>query len=203
MRLTCPCCGAQVSAEAWQNDATVRQFIGALERLPDRVRDRALPYLGLFRRAGGRDAGASACWSKGLAWPRALRILSDLGDMVGSGSVHWEGGEERPCPPHLWAAALDVVLDRRPKALENNNYLRRVAWELAEKGASQAERDRETQRRQSVRRETQGTEGTEDGQDATPGEERMTKEQWDLLKKYLGQMGNYKENPNTSTTRKE
>ena len=154
------------------------------------MRDRVLPYLGLFRRAGGRGGETSACGSRGLAWPRALRILTDLAALVGSETVHWEGGEDRPCPPHLWAAALDAVLERRPKALENHNYLRRVAWELAEKTACHAERDRETQRRQSVRPETQATQGTA-GTEATPGEERMTKEQWDALKKSLGQMGNY------------
>lgn len=190
MRLTCPCCGAQVSAEAWQNDVTVRQFIAALERLPDRVRDRALPYLGLFRRAGGREASASACGSKGLAWPRALRILIDLGSMVEAGSVHWEGGEERPCSGGLWAQALDAVLERRPKALENHNYLRRVAWELAGPLASRSERDRETQRRQSNRVETPPSQGAEEVfEEAVPQEERMTKEQWDDLLIALGKMG--------------
>lgn len=177
MRLICPCCGALVSAEAFRNETTVRQFIGVLEQLPGRVRDLALPYLGLFRRAGGRDAGA--CGSRGLAWPRALRILADLKALVEPGTVHWEGGEERPCPPHVWAAALDAVLARRPKALENHNYLRRVAWEEAEKLAAHVERGREQQRRQGGPRGEEAVEWREGGADpdADPADRELTREE--------------------------
>lgn len=191
MRLTCPCCGAQVSAEAWQNDVTVRKFLAALEKLPGRVRDLALPYLALFRRAGGRDASATACGSKGLAWTRALRLVMDLAALVEPGTVHWEGGEERPCSPQLWADALDAVLERRPRALDNHNYLRRVAWEMAERGASQAERNREAQRRQSGRSETKQPDSNPESQEIGSGEDRMSKEQWDALKSALGKIGQH------------
>lgn len=133
MRLICPSCGAIASAEAWQNETTVRQFLGVLEKLPGVVRDRALPYLGLFR--SGRKTG--------LSWPRALRVLSGLVDLVEPGTVHWDGGETRPCPPAVWAAALDALLARRPTDLENHNYLRRVAWDKAEQLASLEERSKE------------------------------------------------------------
>lgn len=193
MRLTCPCCGAQVSAEAWQNDVTVRQCLATLERLPGRVRDLALPYLGLFRRAGGRAGEKSACGSRGLAWPRALRLLTDLAALVEPGTVHWEGGEERPCPPHVWAAAMDAVLARRPRALDNHNYLRRVAWEMAEAVASRAERDREAQRRQSVRSDPPAATPEAGGPDADPDERPLTPEEsrefWAGLKEALGKIG--------------
>lgn len=133
MRLICPSCGAIASAEAWHNETTVRQFLSRLEGLPGPVRDRALPYLGLFR-AGVKN---------GLSWPRALRIMTGLAALVEPGTVQWEGGESRPSPPLCWADALDTVLARRPKNLENHNYLRRVAWEKAAALASQSEKDRE------------------------------------------------------------
>lgn len=195
MRLTCPCCGAQVSAEAWQNDVTVRQFLAALEKLPGRVRDLALPYLGLFRRAGGREG--SACGSRGLAWPRALRLLLDLAALVDPGTVHWEGGEERPAPPYLWADALDAVLARRPKALENHNYLRRVAWEMAERLAGQAERAREDARRQADggRKAVDTPLGAEvcvhaAGPDEKPLSPEELRQFWATMKDSIGRIGN-------------
>lgn len=129
MRLTCPACGAIASAEAWRNETTIRQFMGRLEGLPHAVRELALPYLGLFR-----------VGQRGLAWPRAFRLISELSALVEPGTVHWDGGEERPCPPRVWAEAIQATLARRPKALENHNYLRRVAWDLAEQLAAEAER---------------------------------------------------------------
>lgn len=135
MRLVCPACGAAASAEAWGNDAATRRFMEALTRLPAPVQARALPYLGLFRRG-----------EKGLAWPRAERLLASLLELVSPGRVRWEGGEDRPAPPDLWAKALDAVLDRRPQGLSNHNYLRHVAWEMASELAAREERRREAEK---------------------------------------------------------
>jgi hypothetical protein len=135
MKLVCPCCGAVASAEAWENDAAARQALDLVTRLPGMVQSRVLPYLGLFRQGG-----------RGLTWTRALRLLQEVHDMVEAGTVRWEGAEERPCPPTVWAAALDAVLARRPSGLKNHNYLRHVAWETAAGDAARAESDRERDR---------------------------------------------------------
>ncbi len=132
MRLICPSCGACHSLEAWRNDPAWRQFAEALVKLPGPVQSRVLPYLGLFRKG-----------ERGLTAMRALKILDELVNLVKPGTIRWEGGEERPAPPTLWAEALDVVLDRRPQALKNHNYLRHVAWEMARGLAAKIERDRE------------------------------------------------------------
>jgi hypothetical protein len=136
MRLICPVCGALCSAEAWQNDATCRTFIDLLVKFPNDIRSLVLPYLGLFR------TGKS-----GLTWSRAYRVIADLHTLTASGNVQWEGGETRPAPASLWAAAIDAVLVRRPKALQNHNYLRHVAWEMAAPIAARRERDIEAERR--------------------------------------------------------
>ena len=139
MRLVCPCCGAHWSAEAGANDAACRQFMDALLRLPPSVQPLALPYIALFRPE-----------RTGLSWPRALRILTGLVDLVGNGSVDWDGGEARPAPPQLWTQAMQATVDRRPKHLGNHNYLRHTAWEMASGMAAEAERQREAADRHRV-----------------------------------------------------
>lgn len=157
MRLICPSCGAIASAEAWENDAAARQALDVVTRLPGVVQSRVLPYLGLFRQGG-----------RGLTWTRALRLLQQLQDMVESGTVRWEGGELRPCPPTVWAAALDAVLARRPKGLKNHNYLRHVAWEMAAGQAAREERAAERHRlgRAHVPESTEGADRPPGRQDA-------------------------------------
>ncbi|MCE5242484.1 MAG: hypothetical protein ABFD98_15715 [Syntrophobacteraceae bacterium] len=99
-----------------------------MSKLPGQVASRTPAYLGLFRKG-----------ERGLSWPRALKIAAELRQLVSAGTVRWEGGEERPAPPDLWAEALDKVLARRPDALDNHNYLRRIVWEDAKPLAAQAE----------------------------------------------------------------
>jgi hypothetical protein len=135
MRLRCPSCGAIASADTWANDSACRQCLQVGFELPSAVQQRVLQYLGLFRKG--------KC---GLPWTRALRLFKDLRDLVARGTVQWDGGEERPASPMLWADALDAVLARRPHALENHNYLRRVAWEMAKGGAARTETRRELDR---------------------------------------------------------
>lgn len=132
MRLTCPACGAAASLECWMNDATVRQVIDVVAKLPGGVAARTPAYLGLFRRG-----------ERGLSWPRALKIVVSLQALVSAGTVHWEGSEERPAPPLLWAESIDRLLAQRPEALTDHNYLRKIAWTNAKPLAVQAERDSE------------------------------------------------------------
>ncbi|HNW37163.1 MAG TPA: hypothetical protein PKM25_19635, partial [Candidatus Ozemobacteraceae bacterium] len=96
MRLTCPSCGASASFDAWQNDAACRSFCQALIGLPGAVQNRALEYVGLFRPASGA----------GLCWKKALKIVSELAAIVSAGDIQWDGGETRPAPPDVWAAAI-------------------------------------------------------------------------------------------------
>lgn len=147
MRLTCPCCGASASIEAWMNDTAWRQFAECLVReVPSMLQVRVLPYLGLFRalpRAGGGV-------THGLSPTRALRILKDLAALVGKSTIRWKHGEERPASVQLWAAALDATLAARPTELTDHHYLVSVAYDMARGGAVAAEHRRETDR-QGVR----------------------------------------------------
>lgn len=135
MRLICPVCGAAASLEAWQNDLIIRQFEANFMGLPSLVQPRVTAYLGLFRKG-----------EAGLSWRQALKLLSALADLVGSGRVSWEKSELRPAPPELWADALDAVLARSPRGLTNHNYLRHTAFDMAAGLAAQQERTTEARK---------------------------------------------------------
>ncbi len=130
MLLTCPACGAAASLEAWQNDADWRDLVAFVPTIPAQLQSRAISYLGLFR--SGKRA---------LKPAKALKILTGLRDLVMDGTVYWEHNEPRPAPLELWAQALDAVIERRPGALTNHNYLKHTAWEMAASLAVQAERE--------------------------------------------------------------
>lgn len=142
MKLVCPSCGATASAEAWANDAAIRYTIEALIQLPTPVRLQTLAYLGLFRQGG-----------KALPWKRALTIVRSLKDLVAEGTVHWQGGETRPCNAAIWGQAMEATLASGPKGLKNHNYLRKCAWEMAATLAAAMENKREAERRNITRSE--------------------------------------------------
>lgn len=145
MRLVCPSCGAVASAEAWTNDSAIRYFFEALIKLPSPVLQQCLPYLSLFRQG-----------TRALAWRRALVIIRNLHDLVEPRTVHWQGGETRPCPAEIWAKAMEATITASPKSLKNHNYMRKIAWELAAELAAQAEADREAARRRRRSEEDEG-----------------------------------------------
>jgi hypothetical protein len=58
-----------------------------------------------------------------------------LRDLVDEGTVHWLGGETRPCAADIWARRWRHA-GHRAKGLKNHNYLRHVAWELAAETAA-------------------------------------------------------------------
>lgn len=140
MRLVCPSCGAVASAEAWQNDALVRNFFGEAIQLPPPVQTRLMPYLGLFRQ------GTNA-----LPWRRALALAKTLQSLTQAETVYWQGGETRPVTSELWGRAMEATIAGNPKGLKNHNYLRHVAYEMAAELAAQVENARENARRTRTR----------------------------------------------------
>lgn len=144
MRLVCPSCGATASAEAWTNDTAIRYTFEALVQLPAPVLRQSLSYLGLFRQG-----------TKALPWRRALTVARSLKEIIEAGTVHWQGGETRPCNAEIWGKAMEATLTSGPKGLKNHNYLRHVAWEMAAELAAKEERDRESAR-QRRQKETDG-----------------------------------------------
>ncbi len=134
--MVCPGCGATGSIEAFETDANARSACAVAMQLPHQVKDMVFPYLGRFRTG-----------THGLAWNKVLRLLVELERLLTAPTVHWDGGEHRPCSPDLWARAMEAVLSRRPTGLTNHNYLRHTAWEMARGHAARAEGEREAERR--------------------------------------------------------
>ena len=101
MKLTCPCCGAVASAEAWQNDLEARAVLAAAIKLDEPIPRQLLPYLGLFRPA-----------ERSLSWKRTARLIQELSGLVATGYVQVQGKPARPCPPQVWALAMEQMTER-------------------------------------------------------------------------------------------
>lgn len=130
MRLICPSCGATHSAEAWSSDADARQCIRIVGEMPWDVSRRALAYIALFRPMGS-----------GLRWSKALRLMSELKDLIEHPHVQWEGKVARPNDPRAWGLAMEQVIEKPPKRLplKSHGYLRSIAYDMADEMDRKAE----------------------------------------------------------------
>ncbi len=139
MKLSCPSCGAINSAEAWLNDANIRQCMKIVAELPWEVSRRSLQYIALFRPRSGR----------GLTWSKSLKLLSDLKDKVTHPYIQWEKQPARPNSSNAWAQAMEKVIQSPPRRLplKNHNYLRAITYEIAD----EMDRQKEVRRNQLER----------------------------------------------------
>jgi len=105
------------------NDADARAALRIVAELPWSVSRMVLPYLALFRTPG-----------KGLKWTRALKLLADLDTLLKASHVQWEHRPARANSAEAWAKAMERIIEHPPKTLplKNHNYLRAVAWEIAD-----------------------------------------------------------------------
>jgi len=132
MKLTCPACGAPAAAESWENDAAARQCLRLVTELPRPVAVRALGYLSLFRPGTGR----------GLAWSKALRLLTELKEEIARPAIQWQRQPARPNTPAAWGEALERVVGCPPRRLplKSHGYLKAIAYEIADELDKGAER---------------------------------------------------------------
>jgi hypothetical protein len=87
-----------------------------------------------------------------LRTARAIKLMQQLLDLVNAGSVCRDerGGMRRPASPATWTAAIEQMLAGRDKLvlpLDNHNYLRAIAFGIADSADAAAERKTEAQRR--------------------------------------------------------
>ena len=131
MKLVCPSCGLTASAEAWINDAVARDLLLAVAILPAPLPKVTLPYLGLFRPE-----------KRALSWAKAGKIVTELAKLAAAGHVQVQGKVARPCPPRILATAMEQMVERRDsirRPLPNHNYLKQVAWQLADEADAKDE----------------------------------------------------------------
>lgn len=134
MKLTCPACRAVASADAWANDKTIAQSMHTVANLPHPMGPVTLPYLALFR----PEKGSSS-------WAKILRLVKELADLAATGTVKAPGKPARPCPARIWTMAMEQMLEQRDSlrgALKNHNYLKQVAWGLADQEDARQEQQR-------------------------------------------------------------
>jgi len=139
VRLICPACGSIASAEAYTNDDDARAALAVVSALPAGLPVKGLVYLGYFRKP---NAG------RALSWNRVRRLAEELRDLVTSPDIQWDGRRILPNRVEYWARALDDLAAREAsgklrRPLENHNYLRAMAYGLADAGAEASLRERE------------------------------------------------------------
>lgn len=124
MKLICPGCGAVASAESWDNDLTARAAIQVVSRMPAPVNKQLFSCISLFRPE-----------KRSLSWKKTLRLLGEVEQLVSKGYVGLQGKVDKNCPPSLWAKAMEQMTEQRSclrLPMNGHNYLRKVAWDLAD-----------------------------------------------------------------------
>lgn len=153
MKLICPGCGSVASAETWLNDALCRETMMAVVKLPHPLPQSTLGYVSLFRPS-----------KRALTWKKAKRLVNELATLVAAGHIQVQGKVSRPCPPRIWALAMEQMMERRDSLrlpMPNHNYLKQIVWELADRDDAGQEKTIRQQEAQGHRPLTRGSDPLE------------------------------------------
>jgi hypothetical protein len=137
MKGMCQSCGVVAPVEWFLAEPVRRRFEAVLIETPKPVQEQAFFYLALFRPLKNGS----------LTNKKALRLLTELRDLVKQGYVSKPSCVDRPCPPQIWAQAMETMVNQRhglTLPMPNHNYLCKVAYDKADAVDFQAERSRET-----------------------------------------------------------
>lgn len=124
MKGRCQTCGATAPLDWFLTEPIARQVLAVALKLPQSVQKQLLSYLGLFNPAGGT-----------MQSKKALRLTTEISSQVAVGHIHIQGKVARPCSPATWAQAMEQMNERRDTLrlpLKNHNYLRQIAWAIAD-----------------------------------------------------------------------
>ena len=123
---TCQTCGTSAPIEWFLSDTEYRKLCGVFSELPKPVQEVVFLYLSLFRPLSGRS----------LAAIKATRLITELRDLVKTGHVQYEHNVARPCPPQIWARAMEQMVERRETIktlpLKSHIYMKSIAYTLAD-----------------------------------------------------------------------
>lgn len=125
MNGVCQSCGTIAPIEWFLSDADHRQICAVVAELPRDVAPLVFHYLALFKPESG----------KAMQPRKALRLVTELKLLVTAGHVQYDRKAARPCPHHLWARAMEQMIERRDRLnlpMPNHRYLITIAWDLAE-----------------------------------------------------------------------
>ena len=135
MNGTCQTCGTSAPIEWFLSETEHRQICAVLVKLPKEIQAVIFHYLALFKPTTGRAIQAK----------KASRLMAEINEMVTAGHIQVDRKVARPCPPRLWAQAMEQMIERRDRLslpMPNHNYLKSIAWDLADQADAQAERTR-------------------------------------------------------------
>jgi len=147
MNGTCQTCGTTAPIEWFLSETEHRQICGVLVELPKDIQAVVFHYLALFKPATGKAIQAK----------KANRILTEIKQITAAGHVQVDRKVARPCPPRIWAQAMEQMIERRDRLnlpMPNHNYLKSIAWDLADQADAQAEKTRSTVNRQAINNRT-------------------------------------------------
>lgn len=154
MKATCPHCGTYGPVESFLTDDDAKRAVVAVGKLPGELPRLVWAYLGLHRKPGAGRA---------LTWERVGRIVAELAGLVAEAEIQWKGQRVVPNRPEFWAQGITAMLDRDAQGklerpLDGHNYLRAVAYEIAEKAWHQGNvaREKEAQHRPASVRHCEG-----------------------------------------------
>jgi hypothetical protein len=132
MNGTCQTCGTVAPIEWFLSETEHRQLCGLLIQLPKDIEKTIFHYLSLFRPVQSRAIQAK----------KATRLLTEIKDLVATGYVQIDKKVARPCPPRIWAQAMEQMIERRDRLsipMPNHNYLKTIAYDLADHADSKGE----------------------------------------------------------------
>ncbi len=133
----CPRCNHKGSIIDFLEAAGEGRMLVIFKDLPKDVQTYFLSYFSLFRPKSG-------C---AIQQPKAERLLQELVDLVALGYVQMSGQVDRRCPPRIWATAMEQMIEQAGRLklpMKNHNYLKSIAWDLADKADAQQEKKQTT-----------------------------------------------------------
>jgi len=137
MKGTCQTCGTVAPIEWFLSETEHRLICAVLVELPKDVEKVVFHYLGLFRPVTGRAIQAK----------KAVRLLTELRQLVATGYVQVDHKVARACQPRTWALAIERMVEQRDRLnlpMPNHNYLQKIAYDLADQADYQAKKKQHT-----------------------------------------------------------
>ena len=126
----CPTCGAAHDPASWHGvDEEILKLVASF---PVEISSCVLDYSNMFRNPGS---------SRGLRKATRLKLLEEIRNMHRSGHVQIQGKVARPTTAKTWGDAIHEIFRRNiDLPLKNHNYLKKIAWSLADKADQKREK---------------------------------------------------------------
>lgn len=128
----CPRCNHKAPLVDYLAGAADGELAAVILQLPRLVQTHYLRYFSLFRPASGRA----------IQTQKAIRLSQELADLVKLSHVSQQGKVDRPCPPSIWAQAMERMIEQihtLTLPMKSHGYLKTIAWTIADKADAQTE----------------------------------------------------------------